>query len=90
VKPSERIPLAERHDFVILPFGSKVVSGAPELAARRVWRLTRDPHVANCSECGRAIEPGVESYVDCVSGHLMRHVECHRKAEGGTPKPVTP
>jgi len=52
----------------------------PGRKPRRDWRLHVCNRAENCSECGRIIEPNTDRYVDLVSGHLVRHVECHRKA----------
>lgn len=48
---------------------------------KRDWRLHCSAHTQNCNQCGRAIVPWADCYFDVVSGHLVRHVACHEKAE---------
>jgi hypothetical protein len=48
---------------------------------RRDWREAASPHTQTCNECGRSIMPHEQHYADQVSGHLVRHVACHEKAE---------
>lgn len=51
---------------------------------RREWcGVFRHLYALNCNECGRVIAPGQGFYSDTVSGHLVRHVECHERAEAG-------
>lgn len=47
---------------------------------KRDWRIWSSPLVQTCNECGRSTEPHQPYYVDQVSGHLVRHIECHHKA----------
>ncbi len=53
----------------------------PGRKPRRNWFLHAINRGETCNECGRVIEPNADRYLDTVSGHLVRHVECHGKAE---------
>lgn len=48
---------------------------------KREWRLHCHRYAQNCCACGRVVEPMADCYLDVVSGHLVRHVECHEQAE---------
>jgi hypothetical protein len=63
----------------LLARSRNVPTGAP---LKRHWIRTSKGFAENCNECGRIIEPRAERYADQVSGHLVRHVGCHEKAEG--------
>jgi hypothetical protein len=49
---------------------------------KRFWREAASPYPQNCNECGRIIVPHEQHYADSVSGHLVRHVGCHKRAAG--------
>lgn len=61
------------------PSAGRVVSAAA--MPKRDWRLHCHPWALTCHECGRSIMPMVDCYFDMASGHLVRHAECHEKAE---------
>lgn len=54
--------------------------------ARRDWREAASPYICTCNECGRVIVPNEQHFADQVSGHLVRHVECHQRAEANDSK----
>ncbi len=47
----------------------------------RDWRIHCSRWNQTCHECGRSIVPWDECMFDMRSGHIVRHVECHKKAE---------
>ncbi len=49
--------------------------------AERDWRLHCSPYTQTCNECGRSVVPWEECMFDMKSGHIVRHTECHQKAE---------
>jgi len=53
----------------------------PGRKPRRIWQRVSVREVKTCNECGRTIEAKTPHYFDQASGHLVRHVECHQKAE---------
>lgn len=56
------------------------MDGQTNKKRERDWRLHCSPYVQACSQCGHSIERWADCYFDMTSGHLVRHVECHRKA----------
>ncbi len=56
----------------------EVVKAAP----RRIWcGPFTQRFILTCTECGLSIMPGEEFFSDTVSGHLVRHDDCHEEAE---------
>ncbi len=53
----------------------------PRRQRHRNWRFAINRVAKNCECCGRLIEPYAPHYEDWVTGHLVRHADCHDRAE---------